>query len=258
MWQLRAAHWKHTWASGGLPVADEVGLQPTHAMSVIMRDHECTIRREIGRLTKVWKPKTGKWSLNFLVFGILVILFSSQGQGHGFIGIVQPLLLVSEYLLNLPLITDPVWEDFFMCYSSSFWIKRHRANTRGVDRKVQSDKISLPVIDFCLIFRANHFPGKSWKRCKKEKNHCDCSTLATKSYCQWLNATGILHNTSIRHSKTPLLKDEEWLFHFKFTFLILIPLCCPTYGTLSKVPHASLTPPIQPSHLFGGLAFLQQ
>lgn len=178
MWQLRAAHWKHTWASGGLPVADEVGLQPTHAMLVIMRDPECTIRREIGRLTEVSDAKTGKWSLNFLVFGILVILFSSQGQGHGFIGIVQPLLLVSEYLLNLPLITDPVWEDFFMCYSSSFWIKRHRANTWGVDRKVQSDKISLPVIDFCLIFRANHFPGNSWKRCKK-KNHWDCRTLAT-------------------------------------------------------------------------------
>lgn len=201
MWQLRAAHGKHTWASGGLPVADEVGLQPTHAMSVIMRDPECTIRREIGRLTEV-SPKTGKWSLNFLVFGILVILFSSQGQGHGFIGIVQPLLLVSEYLLNLPLITDPVWEDFFMCYSSSFWIKRHRANTWGVDRKVQSDKISLPVIDFCLIFWANHFPGNSWKRCKKKKKkslrlqHPSNHILLSMAKCYW-NPTQHKHSALI-------------------------------------------------------------
>lgn len=51
MWQLMAAHWKHTWVSGMLPVGDEVGLAPTYAMSVIMRDPECTIHSEKGRLT---------------------------------------------------------------------------------------------------------------------------------------------------------------------------------------------------------------
>lgn len=60
MWQLMAAHWKHTWVSGILPVGDEVGLAPTHAMSVIMRDPECTIHREKGRLTEISDPKPRK------------------------------------------------------------------------------------------------------------------------------------------------------------------------------------------------------
>lgn len=36
-WQLMAAHWKHTWVSGVLPVANEVGLGPAHAMPVTIR-----------------------------------------------------------------------------------------------------------------------------------------------------------------------------------------------------------------------------
>lgn len=104
MWQLMAAHWKHTWVGGGLPVGDEVGLEPTRAMSVLRRDLECTICREKGRLTEIPDPEPQN-------LGIALVLFSSQGQGHGFMRWCSHLLLVSEYLLHLPLITDPVRED---------------------------------------------------------------------------------------------------------------------------------------------------
>lgn len=110
MWQLMAAHWKHTWLGGVLPVGDEVGLEPTHAMSVIRRDPQCTICREKVRLTdfgsQTLETKSllpGFWD------SVSPVFFSRSGsQLHG---MVQPLLLVSEYLLHLPLITDPVRED---------------------------------------------------------------------------------------------------------------------------------------------------
>lgn len=86
MWHLMAAPWKHTWISGVLPVANEVGLEPTHAMSMTMQDLECTIRREKSRLTEISDPKVGKQSEYFLVLEILLFLPFSQGQGHGFIG----------------------------------------------------------------------------------------------------------------------------------------------------------------------------
>ena len=53
---------------------------------LIMRDPECTIRREKGRLREFSDPKPGKWRHYFRVFGILLILFSFQGQAHGFMG----------------------------------------------------------------------------------------------------------------------------------------------------------------------------